>query len=112
MFDRDTLYNYIWDTLEKELGDNTKTDYLTDRICDTVSEWCPKQGDFWLNEDDGVLYVNKGWEIVTVKAPEITPEENERRFQEALKNIKGITHEQLTELMGEEWLEEFRKVAK
>jgi hypothetical protein len=27
----------------------------------------PKKGDFWLNEDDGVLYVNKGWEVVTVE---------------------------------------------
>ena len=62
MFDRDTLYNYIWFTLEKELGDCVKTDYLTDRICDAVSEWCPKQGDFWLNESDGRLYVNKGWQ--------------------------------------------------
>jgi hypothetical protein len=35
-----------------------------------VSEWVPKKGDFWLNEDDGVLYRNKGWEVVTVGAPE------------------------------------------
>ena len=69
MFDRDTLYNYVWDTLEKELGDTTKTDYLTDRICDAVSEWVPKQGDFWL-DDEGVLRVNKGWEIVCAEAME------------------------------------------
>jgi len=67
-FDRDTLYNYIWDTLEKEFGDCTKTDYLTDIICDAVGEWLPKHGDFWLNESDGTLYVNKGWEVVTVGA--------------------------------------------
>jgi hypothetical protein len=67
-FDRDTLYNYIWGVLEKELGDTVATDALTDRICDAVTEWVPKQGDFWLNEDDGILYVNKGWEVVTVEA--------------------------------------------
>jgi hypothetical protein len=66
-FDRDTLYNYIWGVLEEELGDTTQTDYLTDRICDAVASWVPKKGDYWLNEDDGVLYVNKGWEIVTVE---------------------------------------------
>jgi hypothetical protein len=66
-FDRDTLYNYVWDTLEKELGDTTQTDYLTDRICDAVTEWVPKQGDFWLDEDSGMLWVNKGWEVVTVE---------------------------------------------
>jgi hypothetical protein len=65
-FDRDTLYNYVWDALEKELGDTTQTDYLTDRICDAVTEWVPKQGDFWLDEDSGMLWVNKGWEVVTV----------------------------------------------
>jgi hypothetical protein len=65
-FDRDTLYNYIWGVLEKELGDTVATDALTDRICDAVTEWVPKRGDYWLNEDDGVLYVNKGWEVVTV----------------------------------------------
>jgi hypothetical protein len=70
MFDRDSLYNYVWRTLRDEIGDNTKTDYLTDRICDTVADWVPKQGDFWLNESDGMLYVNRGWEVVTAEAPE------------------------------------------
>ncbi len=65
-FDLDTLYNYIWGVLEKELGDTVATDALTDRVCDAVMEWVPKQGDFWLNENDGVLYVNEGWKIVTV----------------------------------------------
>ena len=69
-FDRDTLYNYIWGVLEKELGDNTKTDYLTDRICDAVTEWVPKHGDFWLDEDSGMLFVNRGWEAVCAEALE------------------------------------------
>ena len=64
MFDRDSLYNYVWITLEKELGDCVHTDYLTDRICDAVSEWVPKQGDFWLT-DEGTLWVNHGWREVT-----------------------------------------------
>jgi hypothetical protein len=64
-------------------------DSLYDHICDAVNEWVPKHAE----------------------APEVTPEENERRFQEALKLIKGITHERLIDLMGEEWLAEFRKVA-
>lgn len=110
MLDRDTLWNQVYFVLEKEIEDKVKVDYLTDRICDEVSEWVPKHGDFWLAED-GVLYVNKGWEIVCAEAPEITPKENDRRFKEALDLIKGITHEKLVDLMGEEWLEEFRKVA-
>ena len=69
-FDSDTLYNYIWTVLEEELGDTPRTDYLTDRICDAVAEWVPKKGDFWLNEDDGFLYVNKGWGIVCAEAME------------------------------------------
>jgi hypothetical protein len=42
---------------------------------------------------------------------EITPEENERRFRECLRLINSITHEQLVELMGEEFLEEYRRIA-
>ncbi len=68
-FDHDTLYNFVWRTLEKELGDATRTDELTDRICDVVMEWVPKHGDFWL-DDNGMLWVNKGWEAVCVEAPE------------------------------------------
>jgi hypothetical protein len=44
-------------------------------------------------------------------AEEITPEENERRFRESLCLINSVTHEQLVELMGEEFLEEYRRVA-
>jgi hypothetical protein len=70
MFDRDTLWNQVYFALEEAVDDPVMTDYLADRICDAVSEWVPKKGDFWLNENDGFLYVNKGWEIVTAEAPE------------------------------------------
>jgi len=69
-FDQDSLYNYIYFVLEKELGRGAMVDYLTDRVCDAVSEWVPKKGDFWLDEDSGMLWVNKGWEVVTAEAPE------------------------------------------
>ncbi len=68
-FDRDTLYNFVWDVVEKDLGDTIRTDELTDQICDAVMEWVPKHGDFWL-DDNGMLWVNKGWEAVTAEAPE------------------------------------------
>jgi hypothetical protein len=69
-YKRDSLYNRIWMILESELGDSPATEYLTDCICDTVSDWCPKKGDFWLNKDDDFLYVNRGWEIVGLEALE------------------------------------------
>lgn len=69
-YDCDTLYNYIYIVLEAELGNSDRLDHLTDRISEIVNEWVPKKGDFWLNEDDGMLYVNKGWEVVTAGAPE------------------------------------------
>jgi hypothetical protein len=65
-FDRDTLYNYIWEVVGKKVGYGIDCDALTDHICDAVMEWVPKKGDFWLEEESGILYVNKGWEIVTV----------------------------------------------
>jgi hypothetical protein len=58
----------VWSVLEDEIDDTYQVENLTNRICDAVTSWCPKQGDYWLNEDDGVLYVNKGWEVVTVEA--------------------------------------------
>ena len=64
MFDRDTLWNQIYFVLKKAGGDQEKNTYLTDRVCEEVSEWCPKQGDFWLT-DEGKLYVNHGWHEVT-----------------------------------------------
>jgi hypothetical protein len=64
MFDRDTLWNQVYFALEKAIDDPVMTDYLADRICDAVSEWCPKQGDFWLTSE-GKLYVNRGWHEVT-----------------------------------------------
>ena len=45
-------------------------DTLTDKVIDIVKKCTPKKGDLWLNEDDGMLYINKGWEVVTVEAPE------------------------------------------
>jgi hypothetical protein len=65
-FDYDTLYNYIWEVVGKKVGYGIDCDALTDQICDAVMEWVPKKGDFWLEEPGGMLWVNKGWEVVTV----------------------------------------------
>jgi hypothetical protein len=40
---------------------------------------------------------------------EITPEENERRFKICLERIRNLTYAELVELMGEEWLEDYRR---
>lgn len=42
---------------------------------------------------------------------ELTPEENERRFRESLRLINNVTREQLVELMGEDFLEKYRRIA-
>jgi hypothetical protein len=68
-FDRDTLYNYIWEVVGKKVGYGIDCDVLTDQICDAVMKWVPKHGDFWL-DDNGMLWVNKGWGAVTPEAPE------------------------------------------
>jgi hypothetical protein len=66
----DSLYNRIWKTVGEEVGYGSTCDILTEKIINVVNECTPKEGDFWLNEDDGFLYVNKGWEIVCAEAPE------------------------------------------
>jgi len=68
--DNDSLYNRIWKTVGKKVGYGIDCDVLTDQVIDVVKEYTPKKGDFWLNEDDGMLYINKGWEVVTAEAPE------------------------------------------
>jgi len=40
---------------------------------------------------------------------DITPEENERRFRECMERIHNLTREELVEVMGEEWLEDYRR---
>jgi hypothetical protein len=42
---------------------------------------------------------------------QISEEENERRFRECLRIIQNTTHETLVELMGEDFLEEFRRAS-
>jgi hypothetical protein len=41
----------------------------------------------------------------------ITEEENEKRFKECLERIQNLTHEEFVEIMGENFLEEFKRVA-
>ena len=69
-FDRDSLYNYVWDVVGRRIGYGIDCDVFTDQICDAVTEWVPKKGDYWLNKDDGMLYVNRGWKIVSKEAIE------------------------------------------
>ena len=114
MLDYDSLHNSLFNILAEEIPDakNSELLRLANRLGEAAVEKMPKHGDFWLNEDDGFLYVNQGWKIVTAEAPEpISEEENERNFRECMRIIQSVTHEQLVDLMGEEWLEEFRKVA-
>ena len=66
----DSLYNRLWKTIGERVGYGIDCDTLTDKVIDIVNECAPKKGDFWLNEDDGMLYVNKGWEVVTAEALE------------------------------------------
>ncbi len=42
---------------------------------------------------------------------QITEEENERRFKECMKLINNLQPGDLTKLMGEEFMEEFKRVS-
>jgi len=68
--DHDSVYSRIWKTIGEEVGYGSTCDVLTDKVIDIVDKCTPKKGDLWLNEDDGMLYINKGWEVVTAGAPE------------------------------------------
>ena len=45
----------------------------------------------------------------TAQPEEITPEENERRLKACLEQIRNLTHADLVKLMGEEWIEDYRR---
>ena len=66
MFNYDSLHGCFYSILAEELPDakNSEVLRLANRLGEAAVEKMPKHGDFWLNEDDGVLYVNKGWEVV------------------------------------------------
>ena len=72
MSDYDSLQLSLYRILAEELPDAKYYEVmrLANRLGEAAVEKMPKQGDFWLNEDDGFLYVNKGWEIVTAEVSE------------------------------------------
>ena len=71
-FSYDSLHKTLFLILREELPDVKRHEVLrlANRLGQAAVEKMPKQGDFWLNEDDGVLYVNKGWGVVTVEGIE------------------------------------------
>jgi hypothetical protein len=72
MLDYDSLHASLHRILAEEIPDakNSELLRLANRLGMAAVEKMPKHGDFWLNEDDGMLYVNKGWGVVTVEAME------------------------------------------
>ena len=69
MLDYDSLNLALYRILAEEIPEakNSELIHLANRLGMAAVEKMPKHGDFWLNEDDGMLYVNKGWEVVTVE---------------------------------------------
>ena len=69
MSDYDSLYLSLYRILAEEIPEakNSELLRLANRLGEAAVEKMPKHGDFWLNESDGMLYVNKGWEVVTVE---------------------------------------------
>jgi hypothetical protein len=69
MCDYDSLYIALYRILAEEIPEakNSELLRLANRLGEAAVEKMPKHGDFWLNESDGMLYVNKGWEVVTVE---------------------------------------------
>jgi hypothetical protein len=52
-----------------------------------------------------------GYQQSKVKKEEISEEENDRRFKECMKAIENLKPGEITELMGKEFMEEFRRVS-
>ena len=67
MSDYDSLQISLYRILAEELPDAKYSEVmrLAIRLGGEAVRKMPKQGDFWLNEDDGRLYVNTGWKEVS-----------------------------------------------
>ena len=64
--------------------------------------------------DDVVLLLDEARAYLEETEPQeqISEEENEVRFKECLKAINNLKPGEITELMGEAFMEEFRRVSK
>lgn len=65
----DSIHLSLYRILAEELPDARYSEVvrLATRLGEAAVEKMPKQGDFWLNEDDGRLYVNMGWKDVLLQ---------------------------------------------
>jgi hypothetical protein len=62
------------------------------------------------SEEDALIVEARSYLAATAKS-RISEDENERRFRECLRIIQNTTHEDLVKLMGENFLEEFRRAS-
>ena len=69
MLDYDSLNIALYRILAEEIPEakNSELLRLANRLGEAAVEKMPKHGDFWLDKDDGGLYVNRGWGVVTVE---------------------------------------------
>jgi hypothetical protein len=79
---------------------------LAAALRETINQCQNGQGVIYSHE---IFAIAAELEVQTV--PQISEEENERRFKECLRIIQNTTHEDLVELMGENFLEEFRRAS-
>ena len=99
MFNYDALNSSLRSILRQEFPDMkySEAKYLANKLGEAAVKWMPKHGDFWLNEDDGFLYVNKGWGRVTAESPE-GPESN---ALQALDNLYNDNNKGMKRLAAE-----------
>mgnify|MGYP000889466952 CR=1 FL=1 len=84
---------------------------LINRLADSLQEFIDYEpvGSVDLEQD----LIDEAREFIKVTEPpeQISEEEDERRFKACMEQIRSLTRESLVELMGEEFLEEFRRVS-
>jgi hypothetical protein len=83
---------------------------LIKELADTVEEYCIiHEG---LDHLSPLVSEARDYLKSTEPLEQISEEENEVRFKECLKAINNLKPGEITELMGEAFMEEFRRVSK
>lgn len=84
---------------------------LIKRLADSFQEFIDYEPVGYVEFEQDLIDEAREFVKSTEPSEQISEEENERRFKACMEQIRSLTHEDLVELMGEEFLEEFRRVS-
>ena len=84
---------------------------LINRLADSLQEFIDYEPVGYVEFEQDLIDEAREFLKNTELPEQISDEENERRFKACLESIRNLTHKDVVELMGEEFLEKFKRVS-